>query len=116
MKRKEMVFGLFPFFLGVVLIFGGIGAAQTEDEDCINLNHTTAEQLVEIPEITDSLAKAIVEFREKSGPFKEPEDLLKVPGMTEELLDELAPEIDEKGDVIICPEEEEEPILAPSKC
>jgi len=67
------------------------------------------------------LAKAIVEHREKSGPFKTPEDLLRVKGMTKELLNKLNPKT-EKDILYITPsapssdEDEEEPSLKPSKC
>ena len=82
----------------------------------IDLNKATADQLVRCG-ITPSLAKAIVEYREKSGPFKQPEDLLKVKGMTKEILNQLGPKV-EKGEIFLYPseEDEEEPSLKPSKC
>ena len=47
----------------------------------IDLNTATVEQLMAIEEfeMPEDLAKAIVEYREKNGPFKKADDFLKVP-------------------------------------
>ena len=116
MKDKKLVIWLFPvLFFWMVLTFVGTIAAQTGDSGEIDLNRATAEQLAKIPGITDFIAKGIVEFREKSGFFKKPEDLLKVPGMSKELLEMLAPQIDQKRNTILIPEEEEEEWVHPHK-
>jgi competence protein ComEA len=84
----------------------------------IDVNKATAEQLSTCPGITPALAKAIVEYRTKSGPFKTPEDLLKVKGITKDILNRIKPKV-EKDTVYVMPvdpEEEEEPSLKPSKC
>jgi competence protein ComEA len=86
-----------------------------------DVNKATAEQLSKCPGLTSALAKAIAEFREKSGPFKSSEDLLKVKGMTKELLNKLNPKID-RDILYLMPaapsagDDEEEPSLKPSKC
>ena len=120
-RRTVVVYGIALFC--VVLIFGGIAAGQGKSSAPakIDLNKATAEQLGKIPGITPALAKSIAEFRQKSGPFKEPEDLLKVKGMTKEILNKLNPRLD-KGILYITPaappsdEDEDEPSLKPSKC
>jgi len=87
----------------------------------IDLNKATLEQLAKMPGLTSALAKSIVEYREKSGPFKAPEDLMKVKGVTKEILNKLNPKL-EKGILYITPsapaseDDEEEPSLKPSKC
>lgn len=87
----------------------------------IDLNKATAEQLSKCPGLTSALAKAVVMHREKMGPFKTPEDLLKVKGMTKEILNKLSPKM-EKDILYVTPaapssdEDEEEPSLKPSKC
>jgi competence ComEA-like helix-hairpin-helix protein len=87
----------------------------------LDLNKATVEQLSKCPGLTPALAKAILDYREKSGPFKTPADLLKVKGMTKELLNRLNPKL-EKDILYITPdsrsseEDEEEPSLKPSKC
>lgn len=53
-------------------------------------------QIVEVPE---DVAKAIVSYREAHGPYKTPEDVKKVPGMTDDLFDALDP-IEEEGDIV----------------
>jgi competence protein ComEA len=86
----------------------------------IDLNKATAEQLSHGKGLNVALAKAIVEFREKAGLFKAPEDLLKVRGITKEVLGKINPKVD-KDMLYIAPapsddEDEEEPSLKPSKC
>ena len=49
--------------------------------------------------VDETLAQAIVEYREKNGPFKTAEDLRGVPGMTSVIFGMLGP-IDEGGDVL----------------
>lgn len=57
----------------------------------IVVNTASAEELERLPGIGPVKAKAIVEFRETSGPYKTLEDLLKVPGIGEKTLNEIAP-------------------------
>ena len=109
--------------LAFLLVFGVMTAewAQAATAAKIDLNKATSEQLGKFPGLTAALAKSIVEYRERSGPFKAPEDLLKVKGVTKEILNKLNPKL-EKGIFYITPsapasdEDEEEPSLKPSKC
>ena len=48
--------------------------------------------------LSPELAQAAVSYREAHGPFKTPEDLLKVPGMSKLMYQQLSP-LDESGDV-----------------
>jgi len=110
----------FLFVFGFLFINGmAVQQAKTPTADKIDLNKATAEQLSKCPGITSTLAKAIVEYRAKSGPFKAPEDLLKVKGITNEILDKIKPKM-EKNMIYILPaapdEDDEEPSLKPSKC
>jgi competence ComEA-like helix-hairpin-helix protein len=106
-----------------------VGQAQTSSKPQakaaapakIELNKATVVQLSKCPGLTPALAKSIVEYREKSGPFKSTDDLLKVKGMTKDILNKLNPKM-EKDSIYITPapqssdEDEEEPSLKPSKC
>jgi competence ComEA-like helix-hairpin-helix protein len=97
---------------------GGLGFTKYD------INLASATQLARADGITDELAEAIVEYREKSGFFKSPKDLLKVPGITEDVFKEINPQVGAEGDIYVVPAEgseeefddDEEPILAPSKC
>ena len=49
----------------------------------ININTATAEELDSLPGVGPSTAAAIVEDRERNGPFASPEDLMRVSGIGE---------------------------------
>jgi competence protein ComEA len=103
--------------LGMFLITAPLGIAQTKAPEAarVDVNKATADQLAKCG-ISATLAKGIVEYREKSGPFKTPEDLMKVKGMNKELFNKLRPKVD-KGSLYITPaDEDDEPDLKPSKC
>ena len=57
----------------------------------IDLNRATLEQLEELPGIGPAKARAILEFREKSGPFERVTDLLALPGIGRKRFDKLRP-------------------------
>ncbi len=57
----------------------------------LDLNTATVEQLQQLPGIGPTTAKAIVRFREKSGPFRRVEDLLAIRGITKRKLEKLRP-------------------------
>ncbi|MBQ4578257.1 MAG: helix-hairpin-helix domain-containing protein [Clostridia bacterium] len=56
-------------------------------EDPLDLNTATAEQLQTLPEIGPVRAQAIVDYREKHGPFRTVEELAAVEGIGAALLD-----------------------------
>ena len=47
----------------------------------VNLNTASVEELTQLKGIGTKYAERIVEFREKNGPFKKPEDLLQIKGI-----------------------------------
>jgi competence protein ComEA len=49
----------------------------------LNLNTATRAELERLPGVGPVLARRIVEFREKKGPFKRVEELLAIPGISE---------------------------------
>jgi len=57
----------------------------------LDLNTATLEQLTTLPGVGPVTAKAIVDFRQKSGPFQRVEDLLAIRGITERRLAQLRP-------------------------
>lgn len=91
------------------------GAAMAED-GIVSFNTASVEEIMAIEDVDvpEELAKAIVEYREANGPFKKADDMVKVPGMTQDFLEELNPQVTDDGDVVFDPDAE--PALAPSKC
>ena len=57
----------------------------------LDLNTATAAQLAQVPGIGASSAKAIVQFRQKSGPFERVEDLLAIRGISARKLEQIRP-------------------------
>lgn len=57
-----------------------VSGASPED-DRVNINSATREQLMTLPGIGQSKADAIIAYREKYGPFQTTEDLLSVSGI-----------------------------------
>lgn len=102
----------------VMLFMTGIMAGNPlyAEEGIISLNKGTLAELTVLFEdldLPDALAKALVDFRKANGPFKTSEQLTKVPGMTQDFLEEINP-VEMDGDVVYDPDAA--PALAPSKC
>lgn len=77
----------------LLLCTASLTFAQKEEKSSppLDLNSATVEQLEKLPEIGPITAKAIVRFREKSGPFRRVEDLLAIRGITKRRLEKLRP-------------------------
>jgi len=74
------------------LLFGmlaGIGVAL----GAVNLNTASEAELDAIKGIGPGKAKAIVEYRDKNGPFKTVDDLGNVKGFGKKSIDKLRPEL-----------------------
>jgi competence protein ComEA len=120
-SRKIATVCIALFFISGILA-GAMASGQTAAKSAakLELNKATAEQLSKCPGLTSVLAKAIVGYRDQTGPFKTTEDLLKVKGMSKEIINKLNPKMD-KGILYVAPagsssDDEEEPSLKPSKC
>jgi len=57
----------------------------------VDLNTATEKQLEQLPGVGPTTAKAIVEFRTKSGRFRRIEDLLVIRGISESKLERIRP-------------------------
>ena len=75
LNRKLFVAVCFTVLLGLA---GAINAVAGEVEK-VNINTASAEELTRLNGIGKSHAAKIIEFRTQNGPFKAPQDLVKVP-------------------------------------
>lgn len=82
-KTIASCLGLFLFL--TVFVSGGFA----EDQEKINLNAVSAEELSQVPGLNMDLAKKIVDLREENGEFIDMEELLSVPGIDNKLLRQL---------------------------
>jgi competence ComEA-like helix-hairpin-helix protein len=57
----------------------------------VDINHARVEELASLPGIGKAIARRIVEFREKNGPFRQPEELLIIRGISEKRLKQILP-------------------------
>jgi len=70
---------------------GLVSAQKRPPAQPLNLNVATLEQLEQLPGIGPSTAKAIVQFRAMSGPFRRVEELLAIHGISNARLEKLRP-------------------------
>jgi len=63
--------------------------SSPEKQGQIQINRASSEELETLPGIGPARAAAIIEFRERKGDFREPEDLLQISGIGEATLDRL---------------------------
>jgi competence ComEA-like helix-hairpin-helix protein len=59
----------------------------------IDINAASAKELEELPGVGPTTAKAIIQFREKTGRFRRVEDLLAIRGISETKLAKMCPYI-----------------------
>ena len=96
-KTRMMGFALISrispllFFCALLLTPMHASARKRPPSQPVDLNRATVEQLEQLPGIGQSTAKAIVQFREKSGPFERIEDLRAIRGISRNKLEELRP-------------------------
>jgi competence protein ComEA len=86
-----------------VLIGGSVPvAAQTKSSPkpttarstaAVNINTASATELTNLPGVGAKMAARIIEYRQKNGPFKKPEDLMNVRGIGEKNFLKLKPQI-----------------------
>jgi len=65
----------------IAVIFFLTGALWAGETEKININKASVEELVQLNRIGPKYAARIVEYREKNGPFKAPEDITNVSGI-----------------------------------
>jgi comEA protein len=77
----------------LLFLFGDATHAQKKHPTAnpVDLNSATAAELEQVPGVGPSTAKAIINFREKSGPFQRVEDLLAIRGISKQALERMRP-------------------------
>ena len=75
LNRKMVILVLVAVLVGLA----GIINVNAADQKKININTASAEELAQLKGIGVNHAASIIEFREKNGPFQNPEDLIQVP-------------------------------------
>jgi len=73
------------------LCFSTVFAQKALPTQPININTATIAQLETLPGIGPNTANAIVNFRNRSGPFRRLEDLLAIKGISKSKLEKLRP-------------------------
>lgn len=68
-------------------------AAAPAAQGAVDVNTASEDELVAVPGIGKGLARRIVDFREKNGPYQHVDDLLKVQGIGEKSLQKLRPHL-----------------------
>ena len=82
-----------PPAAGVISQAGRSGPAPGEVTAAVDLNQAGLAELDALPGIGPVLAGRILQHRNAHGPFREPEDLLAVPGIGPRLFERLRPRI-----------------------
>jgi competence ComEA-like helix-hairpin-helix protein len=82
------------FLFGLAFILAPPSATASisrfQNEESININTAPVEELQRLPGIGPALASRIVEHRRRHGPFKRPQDVVIVRGMSEKLYRRIA--------------------------
>jgi competence protein ComEA len=71
----------------VALMMSWVVPALAADLQKVNLNTATLEELITLDGIGQKVAERILNFREKNGPFQNPEDLMMVKGVGEKIFE-----------------------------
>jgi competence protein ComEA len=71
----------------VALMMSWVVPALEADLQKVNLNTATLEELMTLDGIGQKVAERILSFRDKNGPFQNPEDLMMVKGVGEKIFE-----------------------------
>ena len=77
-SRRILVIALVLF---CVALWAPVAGAQEEAKVKVNINTATADELMVLKYVGETLSQRIVEYREEHGAFESPEDIMKVHGV-----------------------------------
>ncbi len=66
---------------------------QEGESTAVNVNTASLSELTKLPGIGEAKAKAIIEYRDENGPYTTPEDLKRVKGIGDGILEKIRPYI-----------------------
>jgi competence protein ComEA len=78
LSRRILVIALVLF---CVALWAPVAGAQEEATVKVNINTATADELMVLKYVGETLSKRIVEYRKENGAFASPEDIMKVRGV-----------------------------------
>jgi competence protein ComEA len=84
--RRIAATGLALTMAALMLSGSALAAGKPKPAGKVNINTASVEQLTTLPGVGPKLAARIVEYRQKSGTFRSPQELLNVKGVGEKNL------------------------------
>jgi len=85
--QGRKIAGCLGILMLLLIMAGGVSA---QDEEKLNLNAATVEELSKVPGLDKALAEKIIALREENGgEFIDMEELLDIPGIDNKLLRQL---------------------------
>jgi len=81
---------LFGLALSLMTPTAAASISRPQNEERIDINTASAEELRRLPGVGPAIASRIVEHRRKHGPFKRPQDIIIVRGMSAKLYRRIA--------------------------
>lgn len=81
--KKKLIF----LFIALFLVLSFSLPLFASNDAKININKAGVEELATLERVGEKYARRIVEYRNTNGPFKNPEDIMKVKGIGSKIWD-----------------------------
>ena len=102
-SSKKTILAVFFVFLVAIVVFNFFDLTkdystfrdynhaeiESMEFELININEADFETLCDLPYVSDSQAKAVIEYREENGCFESIEELLEVEGIGEKIFEKI---------------------------
>lgn len=66
-------------------------SARVSPAHAVNINTAPLDELIRIPHVGESIAKKMIEHREKHGPFRRIEHIMLIPGISDKRFRKIRP-------------------------